>query len=126
MEKIEKRRRGAPLGNKNAIKHGFYSKILDGTDEQDFEKVAGIEGIDEEIALIRLEIKRAINRGDDTNLKIIIRATSALEKLVRTRYLISAAQRHGLKEAVGNVIRDIIVPLGINVGSAILSQKLNK
>ena len=125
MEKIEKRKRGAPAGNKNAVKHGFYSKMLNEADKKDFEKAAGIEGIDEEIALMRLEIKRAIIEGDDTNLKIIIRATNALEKLIRTRYLISAAQRQGLKQAIGNVIRDIIVPLGINVGSAVLSKKIS-
>jgi len=99
--------------------------MLNEADKKDFEKAAGIEGIDEEIALMRLEIKRAIIEGDDTNLKIIIRATNALEKLIRTRYLISAAQRQGLKQAIGNVIRDIIVPLGINVGSAVLSKKIS-
>jgi hypothetical protein len=125
MEKIINRKRGAPVGNKNALKHGFYSKIFDGADKRDFEKAAGIEGIDEEIALMRLEIKRAITGGDDTNLKILIRATNALEKLIRTRYLVSAAQRQGLKEAIGNVIRDIIVPLGINVGSAVVTKKLS-
>jgi hypothetical protein len=60
MEKIEKRKRGAPVGNKNALKHGFYSKIFDRADKRDFERAAGIEGIDEEIALMRLKIKRAI------------------------------------------------------------------
>jgi len=125
MEKMENRKKGGQPGNRNAIKHGFYSRMLNEADKKDFEKAAGIEGIDEEIALMRLEIKRAITGGDDTNLKIIIRATNALEKLIRTRYLVSATQRQGLKQAIGNVIRDIIVPLGINVGSAVLTKKLS-
>jgi hypothetical protein len=124
MEKITNRQRGAPAGNRNAMKHGFYSKMFDEADKRDFEKAACIEGIDEEIALMRLEIKKAILDGDDTALKILVRATNALERLIRTRYQISAAQRHGLKEAIGNVIKDIIVPLGINVGSAVLTKKI--
>jgi hypothetical protein len=125
MEKKENRKKGGQPGNRNAIKHGFYSKTLTDAEQNDFEKAAGIEGIDEEIALIRLEIKRALTGGDDTNLKIIVRATNALEKLIRTRYQISAAQRQGLKEAIGNVIRDIIIPLGINVSTAVLTKKLS-
>lgn len=125
MEKMENRKKGGQPSNRNAVKHGFYSKMLNEADKKDFEKAAGIEGIDEEIALMRLEIKRAITGGDDTNLKIIIRATNALEKLIRTRYLVSATQRQGFKQAIGNVIRDIIVPLGINVGSAVLTKKLS-
>jgi hypothetical protein len=124
MAKIINRKKGAQPGNTNAVTHGFYSRTLNETEQKDFEKAVGIEGIDEEIALIRLEIKKAILGGDDTNLKILVRAASALEKLIRTRYQISAAQRHGLKQAIGNVIKDIIVPLGINVGSAVLTKKL--
>ena len=126
MEKTVNRKKGGQPGNRNAVKHGFYSRTLNEAEQKDFEKAAGIQGIDEEIALIRLEIKKAITGGDDTNLKIIVRATNALEKLIRTRYQISAAQRHGLKEAIGNVIRDIIIPLGINVGSAVLTKKLSE
>jgi len=126
MEKKVNQKKGGQPGNKNAIKHGFYSKTLNDAEQTDFEKAAGIEGIDEEIALIRLEIKRALTGGDDTNLKIIVRATNALEKLIRTRYQISAAQRQGLKEAIGNVIRDIIIPLGINVSAAVLTKKLSE
>jgi hypothetical protein len=125
MEKIVKKKRGAPKGNKNAVKHGFYSKQLDGADERDFEKAAGIEGIDEEIALIRLEIKKAISGGDDRNLLLLVKATSALEKLIRTRYRITSAQRKGLKEAIGTVIKDVLVPLGINIGTAVVTKKIS-
>ena len=36
-----KRRRGAPKGNQNARKHGFYSKVLDEAEQLDFELAAG-------------------------------------------------------------------------------------
>ena len=125
MERIVSRKRGAPAGNKNAIKHGFYSRMFDSADSQDFEKTAGIEGIDEEIALLRLEIKRAISGGDDKNLLLLVKAAGALEKLIRTRYQITSAQRKGLKEAINTVIKDVLVPLGLNIGSAVLTKKLS-
>ena len=124
-EKAEKRK-GAPKGNRNARKQGFYTKVLDEAEKLDFERASGVEGIDEEIALIRLEIKKAIEGGDDRNLQMLVKATNALDRLIRTRYKITAAQRKGLKEAVGNVIRDVLVPLGVNIGSAVITKKISQ
>jgi hypothetical protein len=122
-EKIVKKR-GGQKGNRNAEKHGFYAKVFDEAEQLDFSIAAGIEGIDEEIALMRLEIKKALSGGDDRNLLLLVKAAGALEKLIRTHYRISAAQNRGLKEAIGNVIRDILVPLGANIGSAVITKKL--
>ncbi|GAJ06104.1 unnamed protein product, partial [marine sediment metagenome] len=46
------RKRGAPKGNQNARKHGFYSKVLAEAEQFDFELASGVEGIDDEIALL--------------------------------------------------------------------------
>jgi hypothetical protein len=53
-----------------------------------------------------------------------VKAAGALEKLIRTRYQITSSQRKGLKEAINNVIKDILVPLGVNVGSAVITKKV--
>jgi hypothetical protein len=125
MEEKIKRKRGAPKGNRNSKKHGFYSKVFDEAERFDFNDAVGVDGIDEEIALLRLEIKKAISGGDERNLLLLVKAASALEKLIRTRYQITAAQRKGLKEAIENVIKDILVPLGINIGSAVITKKIS-
>jgi len=125
MKEQPGRKRGAPKGNRNAAKHGFYTRIFDEAEKYDFTFASGIEGIDEEIALLRLEIKKAISGGDERNLILLVKAAGALEKLVRTRYQITASQRKGLKEAVENVIRDVLVPLGVNIGSAIVTKKIS-
>ena len=122
-EKVEKRK-GAPRGKKNARKQGFYSRVLDEAEKFDFERAAGLEGIDEEIALIRLEIKKTITGGDDKTLQVLVKATNALDRLIRTRYKITASQQKGLKEAIGNVIKDIAIPLGINIGSAVITKRM--
>ncbi len=113
-----KRKRGAPKGNQNARKHGFYSRVLDEAEQLDFELATGVEGIDDEIALLRVKIK-SILENDPENIKLIMQATNTLAGLVKTRYNIAKEQKKGLKEAIGNVLRDIALPLGIGIGATI-------
>jgi len=112
------RKRGAPKGNQNARKHGFYSKVLNEAEQLDFELASGVEGIDDEIALLRVKIKSILS-SDPENIKLIMQATNTLARLVRTRYNITKEQKKGLKEAIGNVLRDIALPLGIGIGATI-------
>ena len=118
MSAEAQRKRGAPKGNQNARKHGFYSKVLDEAEQLDFELATGVEGIDDEIALLRVKIK-SILENDPENIKLITQATDALARLVRTRYNISKADKKGLKEAIGNVLRDVALPLGIGIGATL-------
>ena len=102
----------------NVNKPGFYSKVLDEAEKLDFERASGVDGIDNEIALLRVKIKSIL--GDDPkNIKLLIDMTNALERLIRTRYKITREQRKGLKEAIGNVLKDIALPLGIGIGAVI-------
>jgi len=112
------RKRGAPKGNQNARKHGFYSKVLDEAEQLDFELATGVEGIDDEIALLRVKIKSILEK-DPENIRLIMQATNTLAGLVKTRYNIAKEQRKGLKEAIGNVLRDVALPLGIAIGTTV-------
>ena len=99
-------------GKQKIRKQGFYARVLDEVEQLDFELASGVEGIDDEIALLRVKIK-SILEHDPENVKLIMQVTNALERLIRTRYKITKEQKKGLKEAIGNVLRDIAVPLGI-------------
>ena len=118
MENNIKGKRGAPKGNQNARKHGFYSRVLNETEKFDFEQATGFEGIDDEIALLRVKIKSVL-QNDPENIKLIMQATNTLARLVRTKYNLSKEDRKGLKEAIGNVLRDVALPLGISIGTNI-------
>jgi len=109
-----KRKRGAQKGNQNARKHGFYAKVLDEAEQLDFELASGVEGIDDEIALLRVKIKSILSH-DPENMELVMQATNTLARLVKTRYNITREQKKGLKEAIGNVLRDVALPLGIAV-----------
>jgi hypothetical protein len=121
MPEREKRKRGAPRGNLNALKHGFYSRVLDEAEMLDMEAAEGIHGIDNEIALLRVKIKALLEK-DPENIKLIMQATNTLAGLVKTRYNITREQRKGLKEAIGNVLKEVAIPLGISIGAAVLER----
>ena len=112
-----KGKRGAPKGNQNARKHGFYSRVLDEAEQLDFELAAGVEGIDDDVALLRVKIKSVLEH-DPENLRLIMEVTNTLARLIKTRYKITKEQKKGLREAIGNVLRDVALPLGIGIGVA--------
>jgi len=109
------RKRKSP---KETRQPAFYAKVLDEAERLDFELASGVNGIDDEIALLRVKIK-SILEHDPENVKLIMQATNALERLIRTRYKISREQRKGLKEAIGNVLKEVALPLGIGIGTTL-------
>ena len=111
------KKKGAAKGNSNAVRESFYARVLDEAEQIDFEMASGVEGIDDEIALLRVKIK-SILAHDSENVKLIMQVTNALARLIRTRYNITSEQKKGLKEAITNVLKDIAVPLGIGIGAA--------
>ena len=123
MPQQTKRKRGAPKGNRNALKHGYYSRAFNEAEQSDFNLAAGMEGISEEIALLRFEIKKAVSGGDVKNLMPLVKAAFALEKLLRTDRRFFMEKQKGLKEALNNVIRDVLVPLGPDAVNSVMVGK---
>jgi len=102
----------ATKGNQNARKHSFYSKVLDDAERLDLELAQDVEGLDNEIAMLRVKIKSLLE-NDPENIRLIINATNTLARLVRTRYNITREQQKGLKEAIAQVLKEVAIPLGI-------------
>jgi len=118
----EKRKRGAPPGNKNAVKHGFYSKALLEAERISLQQAVEVEGVDEEIALLRCKLAELVENSPD-RIDLQIQTASAIARLVRTRYQISKEQKKSLKEAIAKVLAEVAAPLGVGVGMGI-SMKL--
>ena len=93
-------------------KKGFYSTALDEAEQLELEEAAGIDGLDDEIALLRVKLRTLAGEHPE-QIELQLKAVNTLARLVSTRYNISAEQKKSLKQAVTAVLRDVAVPLGI-------------
>jgi len=100
------------LGNQNAKKHGFYSRALDAAETLELEEARGLEGLDEEIAVLRIKLRTLIEDHPE-QIALAFEAANTIARLVRTRYNITKEQKRSLKEAIARVLTEIAVPLGV-------------
>ena len=110
------KKRGAPLGNQYARTHGFYSPVMTEEERLNFIQATEVQGLDSEIALLRVKIQSLVARDPD-DLKLITQVTNALCRLIMTKYNIGKNDKQGLKEAIENVFRDVALPFGIGFWS---------
>jgi len=107
------RRRGAPKGNLNALKHGFYTRRLKKHD------LSGVEstnpsGLIEEIALIRLFTRRLLEslspESDVYELADVLRtlclASSTITRVVKTQFLITSTGP-GIDDEIAEAIKQV-------------------
>ncbi len=99
-------------GDSGKKKSSFYSRALDEAERLEFEEARGMEGLDEEIAILRLKLRSLIEEGPQ-NLRLALDTASTIARLVRTRYNISKEQKKSLKQAITKVLTEIAVPLGV-------------
>ena len=108
------RKRGGQPGNQNACKHGFYSSVLKEKELPFLEEAAGVEGIDEEIAILRAKF-RSYMVHHPNNMRLIVLAAESLSRLIRTKYRIQNMNKEaGLGDVVGNILRTMIPAFGLD------------
>jgi len=91
---------------------GFYGRALDEAEKLELEEARGIEGIDEEIAILRVKL-RELMVAKPESFDLHLKVATAIARLVSTRYSITREQKKSLREAVARVLTEIAVPLGI-------------
>jgi len=114
-------KRGAPKGNQNARKHGFYSRALTEAEKVELEEASYVEGVDQEISLLRIKLRELVENEPD-RIDLHLEAANTIARLVRTRYQISKEQKRSLKEAIAKVLTEVAIPLGIGVGIKVASK----
>ncbi len=92
MEEQEKRHRGGQPGNRNALKHGFYTDRLAPAQVREFCNIINTEGLDPELAAIRVKLRSCLAR-DPGNGRVIRKAA----KLVAGWY----SSKHALDKQDG-------------------------
>ena len=93
-------------------RRGFYLPALDDVAALKLEEARGMEGLDEEIALLRVKLRDLLQeRPGEVDLHL--RAATVLANLVKVRYAVSKDEKKGLKEAITRVLTELAVPLGV-------------
>jgi len=109
---LSRRNRMAKKDAAKAEKHGFYSQALDEAERLELEEARGIEGLDEEIAILRVKL-RGLMVTEPERFDLYLKTANTIAKLVKTRYNISKQQKKSLKEAIAKVLTEIALPLGV-------------
>jgi len=118
------RRRGAPLGNQNNFKHGFYSRRLKKDD------LSGVEATDsagllEEIALIRVFTRQLVESFDpDADfyvhadiLRILCLASLAITRVIKAQYFLFTTGA-GMSDEISEAIRQVNAEFKANLISS--------
>jgi hypothetical protein len=103
---------GARPGNRNALRHGLYSRHLTAAEKLDLLAAKTVEGLDEEIAFTRLMIVRALqeqNWPPETYARLV----EALCRQLRARRQLNNPTGDKLAEAFGTILNEIATEMGL-------------
>ena len=102
-------------GKRKISPRDFYSRALDEAEKLELEEASHIEGIDEEIALLRLKLRELLEEQPE-RIDLHFEAANIIARLVKTRYQITKEQKKSLKEGIQKVLTELAVPLGVGIG----------
>jgi len=108
-------------GKRKGSLRGFYSRALDEAEKLELEEASHMEGIDEEIALLRVKLRELLEEQPE-RIDLHFEAANIIARLVKTRYQITKEQKKSLKEAIQKVLTEVAVPLGIGLGVKLASR----
>ena len=108
-----KRKRGGQKGNGNARKHGFYSGTLSPAQTSQLWNITNLEGLDPEIALIRVKLQSSLEHHPG-NRRVIREASRLIVKWYSAYYGLDATTGSYLKAVVQDLLET--APLRRSVG----------
>lgn len=81
----------------------FYGAVVDRAERAELDEAAGIEGLDDEVALLRVRLRRALrDRPEDYGL--MIKGIALLVRAVSARYRLSPAARRDLADSLADTL----------------------
>ena len=84
----------------------FYKQALGEAERADLPVAIEIEGVDEEIAVLRLRLRTAMTEHPD-DLTLMFKGIDLLAKAVATRYRLSKRAERDLAGSLANVVRGL-------------------
>ena len=105
---------GNAAGDEHPTRATFYASALDGADRHDFAVARELEGLDDEVALLRWQLRDALAaRGDEQrDQKVLQNGVRLPVQALLAQHRLSPRQAEHLSEAVANVLEEFGEVLG--------------
>jgi hypothetical protein len=85
---------------------GFYEEALTGAERLNLPEARQMEGLDEEIAVMRVRLKRALEERPE-DMQLIAKGLALLVKAVAAKYRLSPKARKDLSDSIAGVVEGI-------------------
>ena len=128
------RPRGAPRGNRNAFKHGFYARSFTSGDKKDLDTCPFI-GLRDEIVALRLINRRAVEFALSQSAdpyafqeasRIVVGLVAALNATIRTQMVLEHDIGSEWDRAVTQAINEVMAGYGYEPPVPPAEEKLNR
>ncbi len=83
----------------------FYDRALDAADRTALAEARSVEGVDDEVALLRLQVRHLVESGD-ADPRVLQGAVRLLVQTLIARHRLSGGQVEGLSEAAARLIEE--------------------
>ena len=103
---------GASPGNRNALRHGLYSKQLTSEEQFNLVEASTTESLSDEIGMTRLMILRALRQRDPSP-GVYTRLVGSLCRQLRLQRQLSGQNADSLAEALAKVVGEMGNELGV-------------
>lgn len=85
---------------------GFYVRALSAAERAGLEEALQVDGIDEEIALLRLRLQQAV-ADEPKDFELMFRGTALIARLVQTRFGLSKGETSNIEAAVERAVASL-------------------
>jgi len=107
-EKPSRRRSTAARSRRRRkdVARDFYGSALDAAERIELEAAEEIQGLDKEIAVLRMKLRGVLSERPD-DLPLMLRGIELLVKAVSARYRLSKEAEENLSESLAGVVRGV-------------------
>ncbi len=93
-------------GRRRSAARNFYRKALSEAEQAALGEAQGVEGLDDEIAVLRVRLRRALEERPE-DIQLLVRGLDLLVKAVAARYRLSPQARRDLADNLAGVLNSL-------------------
>ena len=85
------------------VARGFYARALSASEQINLADAMQVDGLDEEIALLRLRLQQAVEKRPE-DIELMLKGAALLARLVATKFQLSQAETSDLAETIQRAV----------------------